>query len=128
MLNAADRAANTQLGKRIAALRAVRGMSQEALAAALKTSKSMMHKYETGSAIIPAVILKRIADALGVSIEELLGGDGKTELLPTMTAAVGRLVHEIMSLDELVRESVVVTAVTHIEQIKKIRRIRAGKR
>jgi transcriptional regulator with XRE-family HTH domain len=88
----------------------------------------MMHKYETGSAIIPAVILKRIADALGVSIEELLGGDGKTELLPTMTAAVGRLVHEIMSLDELVRESVVVTAVTHIEQIKKIRRIRAGKR
>jgi len=127
MLSAADRLANTELGKRIAGLRAARGMSLDALAAALGISKTMMHKYERGAAIIPAVILKRIADALGVSIGELFG-DGQGAL--PFTPAIGRLVHALDALgqeDGLLPGAVIAVAHAHVEAIRRVRRIRKAK-
>lgn len=67
------------VGKRIAEARRDRGYSQEQLAEMALLHRVTLAKYETGAIEPGAIALSRIADALGVSTDELLC---RTEKLP----------------------------------------------
>ena len=62
----------TDLGVRIAALRRERGLTQERLAKRAGLSQRAISYYERESNAIPVDRLRRIADALHVSIDEFL--------------------------------------------------------
>jgi repressor LexA len=60
------------IGKRIGELRRERGLSQEELAELAMLHRVTVAKYETGQVEPGALAIGRIADALGVSADELL--------------------------------------------------------
>jgi repressor LexA len=60
------------IGKRIAALRRERGFNQEELAEMAMVHRVTLAKYETGAIEPGAFAVSRIADALGVTTDELL--------------------------------------------------------
>ena len=70
-----------QFGDRLREVRAFRGITQEQLAEMADTSRAMIGRYETTDQLPALDTLVRIADALGVSTDYLLG---RTE---TMDAA-----------------------------------------
>jgi repressor LexA len=61
-----------EIGKRIAELRRERGLNQEELAELAMLHRVTVAKYETGQIEPGALAIGRIADALGVSADELL--------------------------------------------------------
>ena len=73
------------IGKRISSIRRDRGYSQEELAEMASLHRVTLAKYESGSVEPGALALSRIADALGVSTDELLC---RTEKLPPFLAMV----------------------------------------
>ena len=62
----------TDIGKRIAELRRERGLNQEELAELAMLHRVTVAKYETGQVEPGALAVGRIADALGVSTDEIL--------------------------------------------------------
>lgn len=60
------------IGKRIAQMRRERGYNQEQLAEMAMISRVTLARYETGAIEPGALAIGRIADALGVSTDELL--------------------------------------------------------
>jgi len=62
---------NQELGRRIRALRGARGMTQEALAAALEVSPQAVSKWENGVTAPDIGLLPGISVAFGVTIDEL---------------------------------------------------------
>ena len=70
----------TTLGKRIAMLRRQRGLKQEDLANALNVSPQAVSKWENDQTCPDISLLPRLAQLLGVSVDELLSG--KKENLP----------------------------------------------
>ena len=69
----------TDVGRRIAELRRERGYKQDELAEMALVSRITLARYETGTIEPGAFALSRIADALGVTTDELLC---RTEKLP----------------------------------------------
>ena len=60
-------------GRRLAAVRKSRGLTQRQLAERMETTREMVDYYER-RAVNPAVgVIERAADALGVSVAELMG-------------------------------------------------------
>ena len=59
------------LGKRIRKLRADKGISQEKFAHARGLNRSYMGSVERGERNVSAINLKKMADALGVSVNSL---------------------------------------------------------
>ena len=67
-----------ELGDKIKKLRLERGMTQEELAAKLKTTKQTIGKYETGIVTnLPLNRIKELADALDASPAYLIGWEAK---------------------------------------------------
>ena len=62
-----------QLGTRIAQLRKDRGLTQVQLAEMTDLTQQMVASYEVGRRRVPVSLLPTFADALTVSIEELIG-------------------------------------------------------
>lgn len=62
-----------QLGARIAQLRKERGLTQTQLAELLGLTQQMVASYEVGRRRVPVSLLLAVADALTISIEELIG-------------------------------------------------------
>ena len=60
-------------GRRLARLRQAAGYSQRELAAELGISQRMVFYYEQGAGHLPTHLLPRLAKALGVSADQLLG-------------------------------------------------------
>jgi len=60
-------------GRRLARLRKLAGYSQRALAEELEISYRMVAYYEAQTARIPAHLLPALADALGLSVDQVLG-------------------------------------------------------
>ena len=60
------------------ALRKIHDMSQEELADAIGVSRQTLSKYETGESLPDIEKCKLIADAFGVSIDDLLNYDSKS--------------------------------------------------
>ena len=68
------------LGERIAQQRKRRGLSQSALARESNVSREAIGKYERGEASASVEMAKRIADALGVTLDYLIGEGDLAEL------------------------------------------------
>lgn len=60
-------------GQRMARLRKAAGYSQRSLATELGISFRMVAYYEAQTEHIPAHLLPRLADALGITVDQLLG-------------------------------------------------------
>lgn len=75
----------TDVGKRIADIRRERGYSQDELSEMAMLNRVTLARYETGVIEPGAFALSRIADALGVSTDELLC---RTEKLPPFISIV----------------------------------------
>jgi transcriptional regulator with XRE-family HTH domain len=70
-----------ELGKRIAAIRKKRGITQVQLAQIIGIGQTLISSYEVGRISLSAEMLFRLAKALKVSADEILGvGNGKSEL------------------------------------------------
>ena len=69
-----DRAFFLSLGGRIAALRKQAQITQVKLAQTLGVAQSTLNAYELGQRRVPVSALPTLARALGVSLEELIGG------------------------------------------------------
>src|SRR5258708_1406499 len=65
------------VGERIAALRAVRGLTGEQLGHALGLTKSQVSKIENGTRKLDISEVALVADALGVTLAEVLGVERK---------------------------------------------------
>ena len=68
-----ERAANIDLGQRLAALRKERGFTQVELAKQLGVIQGVISSYECGRVRPHPEIIVRIAEALGISTDDLLG-------------------------------------------------------
>lgn len=66
-------------GPRLARLRKAAGYSQRALAAEIGSSQRMVAYYELETTKPPAHLLAAIGDALGVSVDQLLGREAATK-------------------------------------------------
>lgn len=70
------------LGKRIAQYRKEKGLTQEALAQAMNVSAQAVSKWENDQTCPDIGLLPKLAELLGVSVDELLSG--KRELQPVV--------------------------------------------
>lgn len=66
------------LGTRVAQVRKERTLTQVQLGELLDISQQMVASYEVGRRRIPLSLLPRLAQALAVSVEVLLGTDSET--------------------------------------------------
>ena len=68
------------LGEVIRRYRKQKGMTQDALAQALNVTAQSVSKWETGQSMPDIGLLLPLSKALGVGVNELLGGDRRQEL------------------------------------------------
>lgn len=68
-----------EVGERIRFLRKKMGLNQEQLAELARLNRVTIAKYESGKVEPGAQALTRIADALEVTVDELLGRDAPTD-------------------------------------------------
>lgn len=64
-------------GKRLATARKARGLTQEGLAGLVGLTKLQIHRYERGTSQPTMEALKKIAQALSMSIDELVFEEGE---------------------------------------------------
>lgn len=90
----------TDLGRRTIELRKARGLTQVEMAERLGTTQSFVSKYERGELRLHGALIIKLADALRVSTDELLGFAGKE---PSVRPAVKdrRLWRRISAIDRL---------------------------
>jgi transcriptional regulator with XRE-family HTH domain len=67
------------LGKRIAQLRKQQGLTQTQLAESLDLTQQQVGHFEVGRRRVPVSLLEPLAEALAVSVEELLGREPKAK-------------------------------------------------
>ena len=75
------KAVNLALGKRLAQIRALRGLSQQELAQRVNVVQAVVSDYEVGKLRITAEAALRLAAALEVPIQELLQTDTPPEVV-----------------------------------------------
>ena len=75
------KAVNLALGKRLAHIRALRGLSQQELAQRVNVVQAVVSDYEVGKLRITAEAALRLAAALEVPIQELLQTDTPPEVV-----------------------------------------------
>ena len=99
-------------GDKLREVRSIRGITQEQLAEMADTSRAMIGRYETTDQLPALDTLIRIADALGVSTDYLLG---RTEAMeapftgqyvepPKPPRSAGKLPRTAAELEAFVRE------------------------
>src|SRR5579883_1347889 len=64
-----------QLGQRVRNMRALRGMSRKVLAKVSGISERYIAQLESGKGNVSIVLLRRVADAMGAHLEDLLPSD-----------------------------------------------------
>ena len=74
-----------KLGEKITKLKKLKNLSQVDLAEVTGISRDAISKYERGDAIPSVQYAKKIADALGVSLDYLVSDDDKEEVLDNDT-------------------------------------------
>lgn len=79
---------NVQTGKLIAALRKEKGLTQQQLADLLNLSNKTISKWESGMGSPDISNLPPLADALGVSVDELLRGHRRSSEAAVEPAAL----------------------------------------
>src|ERR1700687_6130432 len=61
-----------QLGQRVRTMRALRGMSRKVLAKVSGISERYIAQLESGKGNVSIVLLRRVSDAMGVHLEDLI--------------------------------------------------------
>ena len=74
-----------KLSEKITKLKKLKGLSQVNLAETTGISRDAISKYERGDATPSVEYAKRLADALGVSLDYLVSDDDKEEVLDNDT-------------------------------------------
>jgi transcriptional regulator with XRE-family HTH domain len=62
------------MGNKLRELRRMKGMTQEALSKFSGVNRVSIAKYESGKTVPSMQTAKKLADALGVTVDELIGG------------------------------------------------------
>lgn len=88
-----------ELGARIAALRKEHGLTQTQLADELGLTQQMVASYEVGRRRVPVSLLPAIAEALAVSLEQLIG----QKAAPTKRGPAPKLQQQIERIQKLPR-------------------------
>ena len=70
------------IGENIVSVRKIRGFSQEALAEKVGVTRQTVSKWEVGESIPDLEKAAALAEALGVSVDELISYDQKKSVLP----------------------------------------------
>ncbi|MFC0527941.1 helix-turn-helix domain-containing protein [Phytohabitans kaempferiae] len=104
------------VGERIAALRAVRGLTGEQLGRALGLTKSQVSKVENGTRKLDVSEVAQVADVLGVTLAEVLGVQRKGSLALAArvmaapgkdeTTAARRRVRQVLEVEAALGDSV----------------------
>ena len=68
---------NRAVGKAIASLRRMRGMTQQQLATVMNVSHQAVSKWETGAALPDIQTLLELTRLFGITVEQLLCGDAE---------------------------------------------------
>ncbi|MHB1539925.1 MAG: helix-turn-helix domain-containing protein [Steroidobacteraceae bacterium] len=117
----------TEFGARLTALRKAAGYTQVELAAELGTTQRMIAYYENRAEKAPAALLPKMAAALGVSADELLGmkplGKGRKP-----DTQLQRRLQRIEKLDPKARRQITQLLDTFIEREEFKRRVNAQER
>ena len=101
-----------EFGERLRTLRKSRGMSLRDLATRADVSTSYLSDLERGTRGAPtAPVLERLADALGVSVDTLLGRESLTPLLDEADVAFANKLREISLEDRLIIERILENAI-----------------
>ncbi len=88
-----------RFGERLAEFRKASGYTQEELARELGISRRMLAYYEGETQHAPATILPRLAQVLGISVDELLTGEERQPAPPhTMSNRLQRKLRELEKL------------------------------
>jgi len=89
-----DKAFYERLGQRVAERRKAQGLTQAELAETVGISQQTLAHYENGRARIQVARLPHMAEALGISVEELIGAatkPGKRGPTPKLQQQLERL-------------------------------------
>jgi transcriptional regulator with XRE-family HTH domain len=90
----------SDFGRRLVEIRKARGITQVELAERIGTTQSFVSKYERGDLRLHGDLIVKLAAALSVSTDELLGFEGKEpSVRPTVKDR--RLWRRITSIDKL---------------------------
>ncbi len=90
-----DKLFYAQLGQKIARYRKVQGLTQVQLAEILGIAQQTMAHYEGGNLRIAVSMLAPLADALSVSIQDLIGEAPTTKKKRGPTSALQRQIEQI---------------------------------
>jgi transcriptional regulator with XRE-family HTH domain len=82
---------NIDFGGRLLALRKARGFTQVQLAEAIESTQRAISSYETQASYPPAPVIADLAQALGVTSDELLGLKKSPKALKQMNAETRRV-------------------------------------
>jgi transcriptional regulator with XRE-family HTH domain len=85
-------------GSRLVALRKATGFTQLELAQELCVSRRVIAYYEGETQHPPTTMLPRLAQALGVSADELLNGNGRREAPASMSVRMRRKLQQLEQL------------------------------
>src|SRR5690606_20218695 len=77
-----------RLGRAVRAARAVRGMSRRLLAQASGLSERYIAQLESGRGNVSILLLRRISDAMGGKLEDLIASDGQPADWPVLRELV----------------------------------------
>lgn len=86
------------LGARIASTRKARGLTQTQLADLLGLAQQTLAHYEGGRLRFPASTLPKLAEKLGLTLDELLGQEGKAKGKPGPAPKLQRQIERIHQL------------------------------
>jgi transcriptional regulator with XRE-family HTH domain len=98
--------ADETFGDRLARLRKARGFTQTELGERIGLSQRMVTYYERRSGRPPAHVLPHLADALKVSVDELVGYERLEEPAAPRNARLWRKLRDIEKLNEPDRKAV----------------------
>lgn len=120
---------NMEFGDRLRMIRKKKGLSLRALASKAGLSASYLSDLERGTRGAPtAPVLERLADALGVSVDALLGRENPspTPLLDEADVAFANKLREISLEDRLIIERILENAIARQQREEEERRKREG--
>ena len=110
-MNAKTEAAfRREFGRRVKAARAAQGLSQRELAERAEVTDKYLSRIEVGAAMPSVFVADRIARALGVNLEALIGN---TPRVPEISAPMRQALRSLraMGSDELARAMRVLAAI-----------------
>lgn len=116
--SAAEKKADQTLGRRLAKIRKERGLTQVELAETVDTGQTIISDYECGRIRPNPSMLVRLAKALKVSTDEILGLKKPAERTPTINRRLLKRVREMEKLPKRDLDALLRTIDVFIEHRK----------